>query len=93
MPSGVDRRLGAVLDVEDFVPLEVSKVDGDMLTSDPMFADYGGLEQRNAIKRWHLPEHLAREAEAAVAVVAEDVAPDADVSTVLRAALRSLDRA
>ena len=34
-----------------------------------------------------------REAEAAVAVVAEDVEPDADVSTVLRLALRSLDRA
>ena len=34
-----------------------------------------------------------READAAVAAVAEDVAPDADVATVLRAALRSLDRA
>jgi len=34
-----------------------------------------------------------REAEAAVAVVAEDVEPDADVATVLRLALRSLDRA
>jgi Holliday junction DNA helicase RuvA len=34
-----------------------------------------------------------REAEAAVAAVAEDVEPDADVSTVLRLALRSLDRA
>lgn len=34
-----------------------------------------------------------READAAVAVVAEDVAPDADVATVLRLALRSLDRA
>ena len=34
-----------------------------------------------------------READAAVAVVAEDVDPDADVSTVLRLALRSLDRA
>ena len=34
-----------------------------------------------------------READAAVAVVAEDVEPDADVATVLRLALRSLDRA
>ena len=34
-----------------------------------------------------------READAAVAVVAEDVGPDADVATVLRLALRSLDRA
>ncbi len=34
-----------------------------------------------------------READAAVAVVAEDVAADADVATVLRLALRSLDRA
>ena len=34
-----------------------------------------------------------REAEAAVAVVSEDVQPDADVATVLRLALRSLDRA
>ncbi len=34
-----------------------------------------------------------REAEAAVSAVALDVEPDADVSTVLRAALRSLDRA
>ncbi len=34
-----------------------------------------------------------REAEAAVAEVALDVAPDADVAQVLRAALRSLDRA
>ena len=34
-----------------------------------------------------------REAEAAVATVAEDVAADADVATVLRLALRSLDRA
>ena len=35
----------------------------------------------------------AREADAAVAAVADDVDPDADVATVLRAALRSLDRA
>lgn len=35
----------------------------------------------------------AREADAAVAAVAEDAAPDADVATVLRLALRSLDRA
>ena len=34
-----------------------------------------------------------READAAVAAVAEDVEPDADVATVLRLALRSLDRA
>lgn len=34
-----------------------------------------------------------READAAVGAVAEEVAPDADVATVLRAALRSLDRA
>jgi Holliday junction DNA helicase RuvA len=34
-----------------------------------------------------------READAAVAAVAEDVEPDADVATVLRAALRMLDRA
>jgi Holliday junction DNA helicase RuvA len=34
-----------------------------------------------------------READAAVAAVAEDVDPDADVATVLRAALRMLDRA
>jgi Holliday junction DNA helicase RuvA len=34
-----------------------------------------------------------READAAVSAVAEDVAPDADVASVLRAALRSLDRA
>jgi holliday junction DNA helicase RuvA len=34
-----------------------------------------------------------READAAVAVVAPDVAPDSDVATVLRLALRSLDRA
>jgi Holliday junction DNA helicase RuvA len=34
-----------------------------------------------------------READAAVASVAAEVAPDADVATVLRAALRSLDRA
>ncbi|MDA8436634.1 MAG: Holliday junction branch migration protein RuvA [Actinomycetales bacterium] len=34
-----------------------------------------------------------READAAVAAVAADVAPDADVATVLRLALRSLDRA
>jgi Holliday junction DNA helicase RuvA len=34
-----------------------------------------------------------REAEAAVAAVATEVDPDADVATVLRAALRSLDRA
>ena len=34
-----------------------------------------------------------READAALAVVAEDVEPDADVATVLRLALRSLDRA
>jgi Holliday junction DNA helicase RuvA len=34
-----------------------------------------------------------READAAVAAVAEDVAPDADVASVLRLALRSLDRA
>ncbi len=34
-----------------------------------------------------------READAAVAVVADEAEPDADVSTVLRLALRSLDRA
>jgi Holliday junction DNA helicase RuvA len=35
----------------------------------------------------------AREADDAVAAVATEVEPDSDVSTVLRAALRSLDRA
>ncbi len=35
----------------------------------------------------------AREADSAVAAVAEDAAPDADVASVLRLALRSLDRA
>ena len=35
----------------------------------------------------------AREADAAIAVAAAEVAPDADVATVLRLALRSLDRA
>ena len=35
----------------------------------------------------------AKEADAAVAAVAEQVEPDADVATVLRLALRSLDRA
>jgi Holliday junction DNA helicase RuvA len=34
-----------------------------------------------------------READAAVAVVADDVEPETDVATVLRLALRSLDRA
>lgn len=50
---------------------------------------------------WQAPVHSAlvglgwspREADAAVAAVAEDAAPDADVATVLRLALRSLDRA
>lgn len=50
---------------------------------------------------WQGPVHSAlvglgwsaREADAAVAAVAEDAAPDADVATVLRLALRSLDRA
>lgn len=50
---------------------------------------------------WQAPVHSAlvglgwstREADAAVAAVADDAAPDADVATVLRLALRSLDRA
>jgi Holliday junction DNA helicase RuvA len=50
---------------------------------------------------WHGQVHAAlvglgwstREADAAVATVSTEVAVDADVSTVLRAALRSLDRA
>lgn len=49
---------------------------------------------------WQGPVHAAlvglgwstREADAALAAVAPEVEPDADVSTVLRAALRSLDR-
>ncbi len=48
---------------DDFVPMEVEVLKEKQLkvVVDPMFADFGGLGNSKAAKRWHLPEHLAAE--------------------------------
>lgn len=50
--------VGEELESEDFEPLELAVVDGQLFSIDPMFADYGGVPEGN-VKRWHLPEGKA----------------------------------
>lgn len=54
--------VGQISDTEEFIPMEVSTVGGAEIHKDPMFADYGGLDQEGAPRRWHLPENLAQQA-------------------------------
>lgn len=40
----------------DFQPMEVEVIAGAKLTTDPMFADYGGITKARSTTRYHVPE-------------------------------------
>ncbi len=51
--------VGELEEAHEFIPMELPVVKGEEFVVDPMFADYGGLPQSDAPKRWHLPENQA----------------------------------
>ena len=63
--------VGEKIDNSNFEPAPFQVVGRASVTTDPMFADFGGLASTRDTERWHLPKHLshrranAREAEAA----------------------------
>lgn len=53
--------VGELVSNTEFQPLLIESVGVNQMTSDPMFADYGGIPASETSKRWHLPEHLSKE--------------------------------
>jgi len=44
---------------DKFTPMDVDVLPTDAVFTDPMFEDYGGVDQSGSPKRWHLPQNLA----------------------------------
>lgn len=54
--------IGSISKEQKFEPLAIESFAHAASIADPMFADYGGIPASDIAQRWHLPEHLAREA-------------------------------
>lgn len=51
--------IGEMSDEFVFIPLEVDVLEGELVATDPMFANYGGLPEQESVTRWHLPKDAA----------------------------------
>ena len=56
--------IGTLEEKLEFRPMEVKVSGGSTQMSDPMFDDFGTVKESEATRRWHLPEHLAFDADA-----------------------------
>lgn len=81
--------IGELEETHEFIPMQVEQLEGRVITSDPMFADYGGIPESDSGSRWHLPDELAgefqREAEKQALVAAGQIQDEATEYEQLRA--------
>lgn len=64
--------VGELVENQEFSPMVLNSIPSSARVLDPMFADYGGFQESDSEKRWHLPEHLGGAAQGQSAEVAAD---------------------
>jgi flagellar biosynthesis/type III secretory pathway protein FliH len=64
--------VGELVENQEFTPMVLDNIPSGVRVLDPMFADYGGFQDAEGDKRWHLPEHLGGSAQGQTAEVAPD---------------------
>lgn len=55
--------VGEPVSNEEFEPMVFETIRTEVIGTDPMFEDYGGISKEPSERRWHLPENLAHASE------------------------------